>query len=355
MIDIVKLNKTQLASFIESDEYKSMEVLPISYHRAISHINNPRSFNDDVLLILAYEEKHLLGYLGVLPDDINNIHVGWLSCIWVSPMARGKGIAKKLVLTAYESYNKHILITNFTSEAAGLYNRLDVFEDLYTLKGVRYYRKMCLGKIIPHRYPKYSFLSQVLKISDTVFNVFWSPFLVSKIVLKEAEIKSLEVLTRDHTSFIDQYSRSNFNRNNAELDWIKHFPWLLQKRSLTPEAKKYHFSSEEKRFHTVLYEVRKDDELVAIIYLSNKNGHLRFPYIYYKYSHEKLIATVISFLINKEKPDYITLYEDNVLLRQIRTPFIHKKQIFRRYLKTKEIELSGKMNLYDGDGDAAFT
>lgn len=355
MIDIVKLNKAQLASFIESDKYKSMKTLPISRHRAISHINNPRALDDDILLILAYEESQMLGYLGILPDNKNDMHVGWLSCLWVSPLARGKGIAKKLVLTGYESYNKHILITNFTPEAESLYNRLGVFEELTTLKGMRYYRKMCLRKIIPHRYPKYSSFKWLFQITDVVFNLFWMPFLSSKEELKQVNINNIGDLTNEHISFISQYAKSNFNRNKAELDWIINFPWLLQMETLSSEAEKYHFSSEEKYFHTVLYEVRKGDELVAIIYLSNKNGHLRFPYILYKHNHEKLLATIISFLINKENPDYITLFEGVELLRQIRSPFVYKKQISRKYLKTKETELSGNINLYDGDGDAAFT
>lgn len=357
MIEIVKLNKAQLASFIESDEYKSLEVLPISYHRAISHINNPRANNNDVLLILAYEKNQLLGYLGVLPDEIDKIHVGWLSCIWISPLARGKGIAKKLVLTAYELYNKHILITNFTPEAGSLYNKLGVFDDFYTLAGVRYYRKMCLEKIIPKRYPQYSSLRRFFKIFDNVFNVFWKPFLVRKIMLNEVEIKTLEVLTDEHTSFIEQHSISNFKRNITELNWIKNYPWILQKKYYTDEAKRYYFSSEEKKFYTFLFEVRQNNKLIAIIYLLNRNEHLRFPYIYYnRYNYdEKLIGKVISFLINREDPHYITLFEENSLLFQIKVPFIYKKRIFRKYLKSKEINISEKINLYDGDGDAAFT
>lgn len=356
MINLVKLNKIQLASFIESDEYKSLGVLPISKHRAISHINNPNAAADDVLLILAYEEGQLLGYLGILPDAINiKIHAGWLSCLWVSPKARGKGIAKQLVLAAYQAYNKHILITNFTSEAGSLYNRLGIFDDLFTLRGLRIYRKMCLGKIIPQRYPKYSAFSHFFKIMDAVFNFFWSFFLTGKKELKKMEINILNDLTTEHVSFIRQCSRSNFNRNKPELDWIRNFPWLIQKKTFSPEAKKYHFSSEEKLFRTILYEVRSEKSLIAVILLSNRNGHLRFPYVFYKSENEKPLATVISYLIRKENPTYITLFESEGLLKQIRTQFIYKKYLYRNYLKTKEIEIIGSFDLYDGDGDAAFT
>lgn len=185
MISLKLLNKQQLYNFIHSDEYRQMPVLPISHHRAISHIHNPRATDKDVLLIIAYEDNEMLGYLGVLPDDITVekqalFHVGWLSCIWVSPLARGKGIAKKMVLAAYESYQQHILITNFTSEAAALYEKLGVFADLPPMAGVRYYRRMCLSKILPARFPKMKKIRKLLNTTDDAFNICWQPFVAKK-------------------------------------------------------------------------------------------------------------------------------------------------------------------------------
>ena len=87
MIEIRLLNKQLLSEFINSREYQKLKHLPISKHRAISHIKNPRANDTDILLLLAFQNKQLVGYLGVLPEQIiNNNKVekwGWLSCLWI--------------------------------------------------------------------------------------------------------------------------------------------------------------------------------------------------------------------------------------------------------------------------------
>ena len=99
-MNIVTLNKSQLLQFINSDEFNTLPNIPISYIRAVSHINNPRANENDVLLILIYLDFGLAGYLGIVPDLIfkndKPEKIGWMSCIWVHQNARGKGLAKTL-------------------------------------------------------------------------------------------------------------------------------------------------------------------------------------------------------------------------------------------------------------------
>jgi len=353
MIELKTLNKNQLLHFINSVEYHQMPILPISKHRAISHINNPRAFDDDVLLIIAYEETQMLGYLGILPDTIQNFHVGWLSCIWVSPLARGKGIAKKMVLMAYEAYQQHILITNYTPEAETLYHKLGIFEPLYVLKGKRFYRKMCLSKIIPHRFPRWANLLILYKGIDLLANLFINPllFLSLKKAPEKIKINKLEMFNEQHQHFIELHQQSIFNRTTLEWSWIKNYPWLKQVKIKSDEAKRYHFSSEEKQFESKFYEVVYQNECVALMMILYKNGHLRFPYIIYNKVYKKQLEQTLSYIVKKYNPHYVTLFSNDF---DLKLQAFYKKNIIRKYLKTKEIDIN-KVILYDGDGDAAFT
>jgi len=94
--EIHLLNKNQLEAFIYSKEYDSLEHIPITRHRAIFQVNNPRAGDEDILLILALEESRLAGYLGVIPDYLYNQDqshkVGWLSCNWGNSDYRGKAL-----------------------------------------------------------------------------------------------------------------------------------------------------------------------------------------------------------------------------------------------------------------------
>src|SRR5215216_4877386 len=116
-MEIKTLTPAQLQAFIETDEFKAMPVIPISTHRALSHVTNPRVEPNDVIMIMAYEEDKMVGYLGVLADRIYNdtgsFKCGWLSCMWVDPTLRGRGIAKHLLSTAFANWQNHILVTEF--------------------------------------------------------------------------------------------------------------------------------------------------------------------------------------------------------------------------------------------------
>jgi len=353
MIEIKTFNKNQLLKFIHSDDFNLMPILPISKHRAISHIHNPRVFDDDILLLIAYEENNMLGYLGVLPDTLQHIHVGWLSCIWVSPLARGNGIAKQMVLTAYEAYQHRILITNYTPEAEKLYHKLGIFEELTILHGVRFYRKMCLGKIVPQRFPRLAKFSLVLKGFDFFANLFVTPILkfTNKKLPDDIQIYKLEKFTEQHQHFIELYQQSFFKRSSIELTWIKDYPWLKQIDKKSNEAIRYHFSSEERKFESTFFEVMCHNERIALIMILYKNGHLRFPYIIYNKVYKTPLEQTLLHIISKYNPYYITLFSDEFNLK---VKALYQKPIQRKYMKTRDIDINSIV-LYDGDGDAAFT
>lgn len=70
MIEIKLLNKAALRSYIDSETFQNAPVIAISKHRAASQISNPEATEDDILLLMAFENDNMVGYLGVLPDKI---------------------------------------------------------------------------------------------------------------------------------------------------------------------------------------------------------------------------------------------------------------------------------------------
>ena len=101
------LQLKELGEYIYSDAYIRSDYIAISKQRALSQQRNPRARPEDVVLVLVYEAEELVAYLGVFVDDLHFQtgieHVGWLSCMWVNPKMRGKGIAKKLLQTVFEA------------------------------------------------------------------------------------------------------------------------------------------------------------------------------------------------------------------------------------------------------------
>src|SRR4030042_1368284 len=139
-MEIRRLNKKDLKQFIDSDEFHSMPVIPITKHRALSHLFNPRASDDDLLLLLALEDNRMVGYLGILADflyDRDTVYkVGWLSASWVDPSMRRKGIAGKLLHEALDAWNNHILVGDWVPTSFGVYQKSGAFTDLACREGI---------------------------------------------------------------------------------------------------------------------------------------------------------------------------------------------------------------------------
>ncbi|MFT7589432.1 MAG: GNAT superfamily N-acetyltransferase, partial [Limisphaerales bacterium] len=149
------VSKAELNDFVNSDLYKNLNELPISPWRAQSYGAHPRGEATDIILFLAWTDKtqsKLAAYLGVFPDyfylNEKKWKVGWLSCMWVDPACRGKGVAKEFMKMAFKSWNGNIAVTEFTPAAEGLYNKTKKFGKLHQSNGLRAYLRAYGAEII---------------------------------------------------------------------------------------------------------------------------------------------------------------------------------------------------------------
>lgn len=358
---IVKLNRQQLSNYIQSDEYKTMPHIPISFHRATSHINNPRLSENDTLLILVYE-KELIGYLGIIPDQIfqNNIAIkmGWMSCIWTHSNARGKGIAKLLTQTAIELYNNRIFCTEFTPEAENLYKKLGAFQPLVNKKGIRIYRRSCSETVLPVRHPKASFLTPLLSLYDATINAFHDLFLRKKQKLSKNYYIEFTESPEESCYFLMNNIHKNelTQRGQKEIDWFFRFPWVKETPAPTAESKRYHFSSEARSFKIITIKIKQNIELVAFLIVTVRDNHMKTPYVYVKTGHEEIIAETINNLMCIHKIDILTTYQKSIVNNFERNiSYLFSKSISRKYLQSKEFHLNiTETMLQDGDGDCGF-
>lgn len=366
-MEIKTLTASQLINFIVTDEFKKMPVIPISSHRALSHSVNPRLEPNDVVMILAYKQGNMVGYLGVLADRIfekdNSFKCGWLSCMWVDPKLRGKGIAKQLLATAFSNWQNHILVTEFTPEAKALYDRSQNFDHLKSNSGLRCFMRFNLHEILPSKNPRLKPFTPLLKIGDGLGN------LVNKFRLLFKPIntgvlhwKKTEEIDADVANFIDQAQSNSFERRGVvELNWILKNPWLKVSQQ-TIESKKYHFSSVADKFKNLCFVARNpQSQPIAFLFLSIRNGHMKIPYAFFNETHSAEIAAKIYEVMLAEQVNMFTVFHP-ALVRHFsdsQTPFIYKRSIKRNYIIAKALSehFHNKANIIiqDGDADCAFT
>ncbi len=365
MIRIETLNRKQLQDYIDSSEFGKGDFIPISRHRAISQIKNPRATDGDILLLLAYNEEQLAGYLGILPDyifvDDKQVKIAWLSCIYVNENHRGKKIAQKLVEKSLEVWNYNIILTEYTEPAKRLYNKIGEFVNLPSKNGIRLYLRSDLQYILP---PKSIFFEKIklgLEILDKVFNtIFDLRFLLYKVKLNKLKLEYLNEIDAESESFIKpKIYNSLFKRAVEELNWMIKFPWIISQQNDKCFSEKYHFSSVDKSFDFIPVKVKDEyGKVVFIAIFARRNGRLKIPYIFYE--NIEIANAIIKYHLVKWKIKTATIYDEKIveIMKKHKTPALYKKGFIRNYLISKKISDildHSSLNIQDGDGDAGFT
>lgn len=359
MIHLKTFNKKQLEAFVTSGDYRKYSFLPITGHRAVSHIKNPKANGDQTLLILAFDDERLAGYLGCFPDQFitegKTFRYTWLSTLFVSNEFRGKRIAQTLLNKAFEEYQGNIAITEFTKEAESLYNKIGVFEYIKPKHGKRYYFRTGLAQIIPAKKPQTKPLQPVFRLADSMINALIS---VKNIFVKKPSFR-FEILDRADRESEIFVSGFKSHRNAEEISGIIGHPWVLEGKT---KDEKYLFSSYSKQFRYFWIKIfNENKELVTCSLLLLRDGHLKIPYVFSKAEPDRLID-FLSYFILKNKVITLTTYQTDVNRRIENSkefPAIYKRDIERRYMFHQDLiaHLPGSFDpgFQDGDGDCAMT
>jgi len=368
MIEIKQLNKRQLLEYIHSDDFGIGKDIPITIHRALSQTKNPRMNEEDVILLLAYHEDILVGYLGILPDTVfikerEPIKVGWLSCLWVSQQARGKGISIKLISKSLELWGKNILSADYVPLTKKIYDRTNQFVDKpYTKKGIRLYIKFDLYNILPQKKTIYAKVKWLLKAIDFIAN----GLLTIRLMFYKEDVSHLLFEYIHHIDeevndfIVTKQGKEFFRRGADELNWIIHNPWILSASKKDGLNKKYYFSSTVKSFDYYSLKVRNSSNaLIAFMIFTKREHSLKLPYLY----HDNCLDTVIKVLndhVIKWKIKTFTTYHSELAesLMKIKTPALYKKDIYRNYMISsilKDDIFDPESEIQDGDGDCCFT
>ncbi len=365
MIKIRQLNKRLLYDYIYSEEYSKLKYIPITKHRALSHINNPRANDEDVLLLLAYENTQLVGYLGILPDQIfyNNKFekCGWLSCLWIDSEHRGKKIAFQLVKKSIEVWNERILMTEFTAPAKKLYDKTNNFLKLEEKKGIRLYVRFNLLTILPPKKDIFKRVKFLLKTFDFISNsLFDFRFYFLSNNLTNIQLEYINHIDREIDEFIKHKQQKQlFRRRADELNWIIKNPWILSSPTKDIISKKYHFTSLEKLFEFVPVKVfNKYNELIAFIIFAKRNEDLKIPYCYG--DDLEAIIKVINYHLVKWRVKTFTTFNEEIVsnLKSSSTTSLFKKEIKRNYIISSSFDtnlLEKNFRIQDGDADCSFT
>jgi len=154
-VEIKQYSKQQLRQALEKDSLWQGDVIPISKHRALSFVHNPRAKEDDLVLIVAFEGNNVIGFRGALPDTFyigNKKHpFVWGSSWWVAESHLGKELGTQMLNMILEYYKDSFGSRHFFESAKSLMSVPISFLPLSKKKGLflgwRLNRKVLLRSI----------------------------------------------------------------------------------------------------------------------------------------------------------------------------------------------------------------
>jgi len=223
MLQFKRLNKKLLLEYANSNHFGKGTDIPISFHRAISQSLNPRLNSTDILLILAIDEGRLVGYTGILPDKLfdttgKSNRFGWLSCLWVSPTARNKGIGKRLIEEAVKAWDGRILSSDYAPETKGLYDASGAFLTTpFELEGLRLYIKSDLQNLLPPKHKTWVKLKPALTFFDFLANKVDFSDMVRLVKQRSRNYAKRQLTWFRKNKRIQWFNPDDYNENSNEL------------------------------------------------------------------------------------------------------------------------------------------
>jgi hypothetical protein len=357
-MDLKIYNRQELKHFIASDEFRNLENIPITTHRAVSQIMNPRCDDKDVILAAVYRDGRLIGYLGVLPDKVFYNHsgckCGWLSCFWVDENSRNEPVAATLLLKMMEVWDYRIMITNFVPDLAALYLKSGMFLPPLTMAGFRGYLRSNLDEILPPKNRWFSKIAFILRFTDQIINTitdirfFW-------ITRKVTDYSMPESIDEKDERFLSEQNILSLTRRGAmDLQWIMNYPWIKESDP-DDESRRYYFSSVSRKFRYRIIRITRNHTISAWALICVRNQHLTVPYVFSISGYNDL-ADILFNLMIKEKLGRITVYQPGLVkaFTERKFPFLLKKEIQKPYIFSKRLKDFTVLKFNDGDGDCAF-
>jgi len=360
----------KLRGLLADPEYWRRDVLPITRHRALSHVNNPRAREDDVVLLAAYQGCRVVAYLGILPDRVflrGQAHrFGWLTGWWRDPALAGDPIAALLLLGALQNWDGWVGVSSCTRAAATGYSRSNRFTTVQELRGVKMWLRLS-HSFSRQRGPAAHVKWAALAARDCVVNCdlaarrFLGRFVRRRALRTDAEVEYVTEIDEETAGFIEANREDELTRRGApELSWIAKYPWVLTAPLQDRNRARYAFSSACRRFERLNVKVLSSgNEMIGFVMLRLRDRDLAVPYVYWRDGALDEIARVVLSHMEPLAAWSLTVFNQNLANKLIRIarPYMRRRGCVRRWVVAKRCEelLAGRCVLQDGDGDCAFT
>ena len=266
--DLLEFTHRVLAPAVEG------QFIPITLQRAEAHAHNPFADPDDVALLVATQGDQVVGFFGIMPiclkldQQYHKVH--WFSTWRVTPNLRGKSLGSRLMKEALALQEDFMIVGagparkvcrkfGFWEHAPLVYYQLDLTgmgklnPAVWLMRLLR--RLLRLFKVhlgIENRFTRATarFLSPLTRrLFTCLVNRSLQQFKTS---LQAQEVESVRPET---PAQLVNLAPVQFWRGAEVVNWMLHYPWVLEPGQSPTERMDFYFSDVRRLFKNVALEL----------------------------------------------------------------------------------------------------
>lgn len=318
----------------------------INRSRAYAWINNPSGKDEDVVLVVVFDEYgHPVGYTGAFAEDYAEGNVQgrfyWGSTEWLAPEYRGQGIASKMMDAIKQAVGYYRYFASDSSLAS-------VKLDLRQGSAVRYYPEYSL-KLRKQSSVKSKVATWYISLNNERMKKRLNKYPYSIQVMNYVDDETYEFI-RSHS---EKYL---FLRSQDTYNWLLRFPFVqIVRDGQHLEHYSYDFSDHVDEYELSVVQVRVNGNLVGAYFVSQVNAICTLRYLYYdrNYSNE-VFASVSSYML-RPCVDEIRFYGCELFEFLLKNGLksLNTKDIYRQIAFTTpgDFKYDEHLALQGGDGD----
>ena len=367
-MEIKTFTVADLKTALLAEDFWLTKTLPITKHRAISYIHNPRADKDDLVLLVAYQNNQVIGYLGILPDKIfvNNAvyKFGWLTSWWVDPCSATTGVGAILLFKALNAYHQHLGVSGGSKEARKTLQASQRFIALKTLKGLDIRLRLNVTRAIPQKLSTMKIFQVWFKIFDVMVdeivnlrNFFWKR---RNNICQRLSYEYISSIDEETGHFIQRHHQHDLTRKGKkDLSWMMIYPWILSAPLNDSASRRYYFSSLCNRFLYLGVKVFEQlSGMIGFFMLKVRDDRISVEYSYFESQHASAITAAVVYHTLAMDVSVLSLYDEQLVasFSELRCPYWSAKPVSRGFFLSKafaDIPLT-ECRLHGGDGDLGF-
>ena len=367
-MEIKAFTVADLKTALLSEDFWHTKTLPITKHRAISYSRNPGADKDDPVLLVAYQDSQVIGYLGILPDKIfadNAVYkFGWLTSWWVDPSWATTGVGAILLFKALNAYQQKLGVSGGSRQSRKALDASQKFRALKTLKGLDIRFRLNVTGAVLRKLPGLKTFRVLFKILDDMLDeivnlrsFFWKR---GNDICQGLTFEYISSIDEETDQFVQRNHQHDLTRKGkAELNWMLMYPWILPAPFKDSAGKRYYFSSRSEKFYYLGIKVfERNNEMVGFFILKVRDDRMSVVYSYFESQHALSVTAAVVYHMLAMDVRALSLYDEQLVasFSELGCPHWSAKTVSRGFSLSRalaDIPLTN-YRIHGGDGDLAF-